>query len=214
MKTTIRRFLSGLAALSLAVICSCVGVRSEIVLNADGTGRMNLEYRVSRQFEAVGALDGNAGRPSIPVGRADFERGIDWLEGLTLDSFSSREEGGDLVSRAVISFSRLEDILPLLDYGGRNAAFYREGESRVLRLNLGSGAGRGDIDPQLAALLEQACQGYDIAVSLSAPGKVELRVKGDREGLSVGESGKRAEFSAALSRFFRPGKDLELEFVF
>jgi hypothetical protein len=210
MRITVRRFLSALAALGLVCACSCVGVRSDIVLNADGTGRMSLEYRVSRQFEAVGALDGNAGRPAVPVGRADFERSIARLEGLELVSFSSREEGRDLVSRAVISFSRLEDVLPLLDYQG--AALYREGENRVLRLNLG--AGREDTDPRLAALLEEACRGYEIALSLSAPGGAALRVKGDREGLGIGESGKRAEFSAALSRFFRPGGDLELEFVF
>jgi hypothetical protein len=206
-------FLSIVAALFVGFLCSCVGLDTKIVLNADGTGRMILEYRVSRQFEAIGALDGNASRPSVPVGRVDFERSIERLEGLSLVSFSSKEEDRDLVTQAVVSFSRLEDALPLLDSGGEGAALYREGDKQVLRLRLGGGTG-GDLDPQLLSLAEQASQGYDIAVSLQAPGNVELRVKGDREGLEAGESGKKAGFSVALSRFFRPGRDLELEFVF
>ncbi|MDR3147409.1 MAG: hypothetical protein LBU00_03410 [Treponema sp.] len=202
-------------ALGLALLCSCVGVRSEIVLNADGTGRLRLEYRVSRQFEAIGALDGNVGRPSVPLGRVDFERSIGRLEGLKLDSFSSREEGGDLVTRATISFSRLEDILPLLDSGGRGATLEREGDRRVLRIHLGGADSPGEApDPQLLVLADQVSQGYDIAFTFSAPGGVELRVTGDSEGLNIGEPGKTTEFSVPLSRFFRPGKDLELEFVF
>jgi hypothetical protein len=199
-------------ALGLGVLCSCIGIRSDIVLNPDGTGRISLEYRVSRQFEAIGALDGS--RPLVPLGRADFERGIGRMEGLRLNSFSSTGEGDDLVTRAVITFSRLEDILPLLDSGSRTTVLYREGDRQVLRVHLGSGETRQNPDPELLALADQASEGYGIAVSLSAPGAVELRVKGDREGLTVEESGKKAGFSAALSRFFRPGKDLDLEFVF
>ncbi|MDR2375862.1 MAG: hypothetical protein LBD96_05420 [Treponema sp.] len=205
-------FLQVLTVLSVGFLCSCVGLRSDIVLNADGTGRISLEYRISRQFEAIGALDGNTGRPTVPAGRADFERSIKRLEGLTLSSFSSAEEGRDLVNKAVVSFTRLENILPLLDSGGGGATLSREGDRQLLRVRFDSA--RQDIDPQLLALVEQLSLGYTIALSLSAPGDVKLRVKGDREDLVIEESGRKAGFSLALSRFFRPGKELELEFVF
>jgi hypothetical protein len=186
-----------------------MGIRSDIVLNADGTGKLHLEYRVSRQLEAIGALDGNAGRPVLPTGRADFERSLRRLEGLSLDSYSSGTEGGDLVQRAVISFSRLENILPLLDSGG--AGLRQEGDRRVLSLRFKSAE---NPDPRLLSLAEQAAQGYALAFSLSAPGGVELRLRGDREGLALEENGGKAGFSLALSRLFRPGGDLELDFVF
>ncbi|MDR0670570.1 MAG: hypothetical protein LBF95_10860 [Treponema sp.] len=206
-----KRFLSVPAVLTLGLFCSCVGLRSDIVLNANGTGRITLEYRVSRRLEAIGALDGTANRPVVPVSRADFERGVKRLEGLRLSSFSSSEEGGDLVTKAVVSFTRLENILPLLDSGG-GATLRREGDRRILRMRFDA-AGE-DIDTELLALMEQNSPAYTIALSLSAPGNVNLRVTGDREGLVIEESGGRAGFSTALSRFLRPGKDLELEFVF
>jgi hypothetical protein len=207
-----KRFLFILMALTAGLLCSCVGLRSDIVLNADGTGRLSLEYRVSRQLEAIGALDGNTSRPFVPAGRTDFERSIRRLEGLKLSSFSSGEEGGDIVNKAVVSFSRLENILPLLDYGGGGAVLSREGEQQVLRIRFDSTG--ENVDPELLALVEENSLGYTIALSISAPGAVKLRVRGDREGLDIEESGRKAGFSMALSRFFRPGKDLELEFVF
>jgi hypothetical protein len=210
-----KRFLSVLTALGAGLLCSCVGLSSDIVLNADGAGTIRLEYRVSRYFEAIGALDGNAGWPAFPVGREDFERSLGRLKGLRLDSFSSSADERDQVTKAVISFSRLEDILPLLDSGGLGASLRREGDKQALSLRLGSGgAAAEDNDPQLLALMEQVSLDYGIAFSLSAPGGVELRVRGDQEGLSVEGPGKKAGFSVALSRFFRPGGDLDLEFVF
>jgi hypothetical protein len=198
----------------------------EITLNADGTGRMAVEYRVSRQLEAIGSLDGNARWPGVPVGRADFERSLERLEGLRLRSFAAREEGPDLVSRAVIDFSRLEDLLPLLDYHGEGARLSREGNKQTLRLRLGGPPGSrsavaeapSPVDPQLLALMEQLSQGYTVALSLSAPSAVELRVDhaggGPPRDLRIEQAGRKAGFSVPLSYFFLPGESLEAEFVF
>jgi hypothetical protein len=201
----------------------------EITLNADGTGRMTVEYRVSRQLEAIGSLDGNARWNSVPVGKADFERSLERLEGLRLRSFASREEGPDLVHRAVVDFSSLEALLPLLDYNGEGARLSREGNTRTLRLRLGSPsaesppgpagepAGTPPLDPQLRSLMEQLSQGYTIAVSLSAPSAVELRLdsgKGLPPDPRIEQGGKKAGFSVPLSRFFVPGETLEAEFIF
>lgn len=209
------------------LMCSCVGVGMDITLNADGTGRMTVEYRVSRQLEAIGGLDGNARWPSVPVGKADFERSLERLEGLRLRSFTAREEGPDLVSRAVIEFSRLEALLPLLDYQGEGARLSREGDKQTLRLRLGGPAGSrsagaegpSPVDPQLLSLMEQLSQGYTVALSLSAPSAVELRLDGGTGGespqdLRIERGGRKAGFSVPLTYFFQPGKALEAEFVF
>jgi hypothetical protein len=202
------------AALLLFALASCVGAKAEITLNASGGGRLALEYRVSRQFEAIGALDGNTRWPSVPVGKADFERSLERLEGLKLLSFSSKEEGPDLVTRALIGFSRLEDILPLLDYSEEGARLSREGDKQVLRLRLGSPAPQDPIDPQLLALAEEVSRPYHIAVSLVSPSAVEFRAGGAGEDLRIEQNGKTAGFSVPLSYFFLPGRTLEAEFLF
>jgi hypothetical protein len=202
-------------------LCSCVGATADIALRADGSGEMVLEYRVSRQFQAIGALDGNARWPTVPVGRADIERSVERLNAGKLLSFSAKEEGQDLINRAVIGFSRLEDILPLLGSGGESPALTREGGKQILRLRLGGPQGGSPaVDPQLLALAEDAARGYRIGVSLSAPAGVELRLPGGEPAAAGGEaprferSGKKAGFSIPLFQLISPGGALAAEFVF
>jgi hypothetical protein len=197
-----------------AALCSCVGVKTDIVLKADGTGTVNMEYRISRQFQDIGALDGNARWPSVPVGRADFERTIDRLEGLTLLSFSSGAEGPDLLYRAAVGFSRLEDILPLLGSGGKAVSLVRgERRSLVLRLAPGREGGSAAENPELLALAEKAFRGYDIAVSLISPSPVELRVP-EGEGMVIEQGGRKAGFSVPVYEIISRGRTLTAEFVF
>jgi hypothetical protein len=201
---------------SIAVLSSCVGVQADIVLNADGSGRMTLAYRVSRQFEAVGALDGNSRWPGVPVGQADFERSIARLPALRLISFSAKEDSQNALSTAVVGFSRLEDILPLLYNDGEGATLTQQGSTQTLRLRLSPGT--GSLDPQLLALAEQAAQGYDIAISLSAPAGAELRFSPETPAADgawrVEKSGKKASFSIPLFRLISRDKPLYAEFVF
>jgi hypothetical protein len=175
---------------------------------------MTLEYRVSRQFQSIGELDGNARWQTVPVGQADFERSIERLPAVKLISFSATEEGLDRVSKAVIGFSRLEDVLPLLDAGGEGARLIREGNQQILQLRLGRGGGE-QIDPQLLALAEQVMQGYALAVSLSAPAGVELRFPGSSgEGLQLERTGKKAGFSTPIFPLVSRREALTAEFVF
>jgi hypothetical protein len=214
-KLVVRLGLFVFAAFLCFCLGSCLGSKAEIVLQADGGGKLNLEYRVSRRFQGIGALDGNARWPSVPVDRADFERSVARLnaggpEAVKLLSFSVKEDGPDLLYRAEIGFSRLEDILPLLDYG--ESPRLVQGEQRTLVLRLGPEAGGETVDPGLLALAEEALRGYDLAVSLSAPSTVELRIRGGT--LPVEQDGRRAGFSVPVYDLITMPGPLTAEFVF
>jgi hypothetical protein len=207
-------FLLPVLAVFISILCSCIGLKTDIVLRADGTGTVNMEYRISREFQDIGALDGNARWPSVPVGQADFERTVSRMEGLRLLSFSTREEGSDLLYRAAVGFSKLEDILPLLGAGEETVSLVRgEGRSLVLRLAPGRESGSEAENPELLALVEEAFRAYDIAISLSAPSPVELRVR-EGKGLKIEQGGRKAGFSIPVSEIISRTEALTVEFMF
>jgi hypothetical protein len=76
-------------------------------MRSNGSGRITLEYRVSNMAEAIGALDGNERWPTIPVGRADWERTVERFPGLSLVSFSRREGNKDTVYNVRLDFVNL-----------------------------------------------------------------------------------------------------------
>jgi hypothetical protein len=188
-----------------------MGLKTDIVLTADGAGTLNMEYRISGLLAEIGALDGNAAWPAVPVGRADFERTLDGLEDLRLLSFSEGEEGGDLIYRAAVGFPRLEAVLPLLDRGGRMLSLAR-GEKQSLLVRLRPEGKEEALDGELLALAEEHFRGYSFSMSLSAPSAVEIRVTG---GDFLVDQGKgKAGFSVPMDKLMSPGQFPVVEFVF
>ncbi|GHV61134.1 hypothetical protein AGMMS49587_04480 [Spirochaetia bacterium] len=197
---------------------SCIGVKADITLKADGSGRISLEYRVSRQLDGLGQLDGNLNQPTIPTGKADFERSIGRLPGLRLHSFSSKQDEKDVINRAEIDFAGLEALIPFLDAAGEGASLVRAGEKTSLRLILNQGF--GDIAPELLSLVETLSRGYEVAISLSGPKETGLalfdhagRPIQNLNGAEWVKSGKKASLALPLPQLLSLKEGLELEFT-
>jgi hypothetical protein len=199
------------------ILSSCIGIKADISVKANGSGQIALEYRAADDLESLGRLDGNQRWETIPTGRADFERTMSRLPRLSLRSFSRKEEGGDLVNRALIDFPRLEDLLPLLDANGENASFSKTGNKTRLLLRLTRGS---ELSPELYSLLETMFAGRSLEINLKAPAEAELSLLdgtgkplgGPPEGAAVRTRGKDLSFAIPLARLFSLSQGLSLEF--
>ena len=118
----------------LFLLGSCLGASADIELNQNGTGTITLEYQISQSLDSLGRLDGNERWNTIPVGRADLERTLDRLPGMSLISFSSRETGRNIVIRARMEFENISTLLSFIDAGGRRSSFSGDGNSGSLIL--------------------------------------------------------------------------------
>ena len=170
-----------LLIIGIAVIAmnSCIGVSADISINADGSGKIVLEYRLSRMLESLGRLDGNERKPIIPVGREDFERGVARIPGLSLKSFSSKEargaDGGrDTVVKAALDFSDTAALLAFLDITGSHVSHAGD-NGNSLRLVFLEPASQA-LNADLVSLLQEAYSGYELRISLSAPKTATLAV--------------------------------------
>jgi hypothetical protein len=208
------------------LLASCIGVSADITVQADGSGKIALEYRVSRMAEALGRLDGNERWQTVPVGRADFERSLARLPGMRLVSFSSTEEaaadgrGADIVTRAGLEFQNIESLLAFLDPARRRASFVREGGVNRLRIIL--------LDPpeysrneaaELLELVRQVSSGYELNLNFSAAGNASLVLTGgggEKIGIpaqaKVVSSGKQVSLSIGAGELLGLERGLGAEF--
>jgi hypothetical protein len=202
-------------ALCLLVLGSCIGVRADISLRDNGSGRLDLEYRISRTLDSLGKLDGNGRWPTVPAGKADFERSLRRLPGLRLLSFSAGEEGEAILYRAALEFDDLQALCRFLDASGGGAILSREGTAVSLTLVLNRGT--EGLDPDLAALIQSACEGYRIEMSLSVPGDAELAFtdgRGNRTEPPPGAAlrGKTVSFGTGAGNVLGAGEGFGLTF--
>ncbi|MDL2228865.1 hypothetical protein LJC14_01290 [Treponema sp. OttesenSCG-928-L16] len=170
MKRIFRRIPLWAAVCSVFSFVSCIGVQGEINLKQDGSGTIKLEYRMSLALESLGQLGGNEAWPVIPAGESDFRRSVDRIEGLRLNSFSSKTDSRDIIHTADLSFSSPEALALFLAGTGPSGlpAFRASGGENSISLTLSGG--HEDLDPDLAALAGSIFAGYGFSLSLNAPG--------------------------------------------
>jgi hypothetical protein len=152
--------------LPLLLLNSCLGLSMDIDMRANGSGRITLEYRVSNMAEAVGALDGNERWPTIPIGRADWERTAERSAGLSLASFSRREGRTDTVYNVRLDFENWEALAGFLDFSGRRAFLVNSIPYDGIHFNI-TDPFPPETDTALLELARQVSEGYRFSINFN-----------------------------------------------
>jgi len=156
---------------------SCISLSIDIQMNRDGSGRLTMEYRISRALETLGALDGNAEMPAIPVSRSDWERTIERIKGVKIVSYSSSQKGQDTISAVVLEFSNPAALLALLDPDSSRASITADNNQNRFNLILNDGSPVSKYSDDYETMMEFArmmFSDYKFEISLSAPGNSTL----------------------------------------
>ena len=157
------KFVSFLLVLLLFV--SCIGAASQVTLASDGSGSILLEYRISSELESLGRLDGNQYQPPLPAARTDLERSVARISGLDLVSYSSRQDGKDIVYRAELSFSSPQALTAFFDSSGRLFRIDFSGRKLIISL-----METGSVDTAFKEFADGFLHGYEFSVSFTVPG--------------------------------------------
>jgi hypothetical protein len=184
-------------------------VRADIILKEDYSGTVALEYRVSKLVESLGKQDGNERWLPVPVGRADFDRTLARLPGMSIVAFSSTDDGRDIIIAARLAFTDLNALLGFLDAAGDGAVYARDGGRHTLTFRLRGGSVRPTSD--VLALAARLTDGYDVAVSLTLPIAGDL-VAPSLPGADIHPSGKTLSCVYPLSALLAAEDNVTLEF--
>ena len=206
----------GMATLGALFLSSCIGIKSDVRINKDGSGTIKLEYTISRMVETMGKLDGNADQLPLPVSRADWDRTTARVPGLALTSFSSSRNEQALDVKVDLTFASTDALLGFLDSTGRSATLSKDKGSNVLVLRLSEGG--GPLDPDLEKLVKTVFKGYTIDMSFTPPSVPTLAfVNGSLQPLPSSPTGKgsvaqgTAVFNAPVSDILNLRDPLILE---
>jgi hypothetical protein len=165
---------------------SCIGAGADIDLRQNGSGTVKLEYRIAKDLDSLGKLDGNERWPTVPVGKADFERSVNRIQGLKLRSFASKEDGKDLVTTIQLDFDKPGALAAFLDSPGQQ--FTIDMNAKGIRCVFPAIPPISPMENgEFEELLTQALGGYSFSLSFTLPGAARGRwVDGEGNPLSSG----------------------------
>jgi hypothetical protein len=204
------------AVVFVLLLNSCIGISSIITLDRDGSGTMRLIYRIPLSLESLGKLDGNEAWPSVPVGKADFERTLDRLPGMRMRSFSSKTEGQDMLNQIDLEFDDMDSLVLFLDATGQGVSLARENGANRLSLILSRGI--SGADPDLVTLLASLSAGYEMEFAFSVPDEASLALySGEGKpaasfpGGNLTARGKQVSFRVPMADLLSSPEGLRLE---
>lgn len=189
-RTTIAAMKHILAFLGAVVLLTgCFDSDAEIRVDDDGSGRIDLEYRIDKELFRLGVFDDSDLALPIPVSRADFERAADNVDGLRLRRYRVREEAGLVTVEARLSFESVEALSHW--YGAEGSISLRESSGRTVWTQL---LAPGSVDSTVAEAIARSLEGYTVRYVLRPPSRVIGSSLGE-----ITEDGRASEVELTLS---------------
>ncbi len=188
--------------LASVLFVSCVGMDADIEIKENGSGTIKLGYRISRLVESMGKLDGNERWLPLPVGRADLERTVARVTGLSLSSFSSKQDETDVNIQTELEFTNLQALGAFLDASGRTSSISRTNGKSVLAMRFADGGGQ--LDPELKRLVDEVFKGYQVTIRVRTPSDPTFSGSGTAAAPSIGTADinaatRTATYSASIA---------------
>jgi hypothetical protein len=193
-----------------------------IQMNNNGSGKLTMEYRVSKLINSLGALDGNESMPTIPVGRTDWDRTIDRIPGAKIASFSSVEEKQDYITNIVIVFKDEQSLLALLDPLLERTSLNIQDQSGRLEMIILDDFDSIDVSSYGKDFMDMVrvfWEGYNFTFSFTGPENSTLTIT-DRQGNTIPAqaaaqttlSGKNVSYSIGIMDLMEIKNGLGLKF--
>jgi len=191
---------------------SCIGLKIDIQMNRDGSGKLLMEYRISRTFENIGNFEGNEKWPVIPIGRADWERTIDRIDGAKLSSFLTSQRGPDSITSITIDYDNPQALLAILDPNKEKAQINLDNRSGQFSYIINEERSQNpynfndlDLNENLMDLARTMFTDYKFSISFTAPQAPTLLIT-DGNGseitkptaAEVAVSGRRASMTIGI----------------
>jgi hypothetical protein len=152
-------------------LSSCLGIKSGIVINNDGSGTIDLVYTISETLDAMGKQDGNASKPPIPLSKSDFEKTVSQIEGLSLKSYKSENDEANVLVFVTLDFANIDALAAFFDESGQTLSYAEVNGKRELVFMFNEvPANIGSSEQELFA---KALDGYTFEFSLKTQGKIE-----------------------------------------
>ena len=182
--------LRALVLIACAIaLCGCLGARTEIEINENGSGTINFSYRVSKLVAHLGVDDDDGRLIALPLTEKDFTGAIENVPGAGLQRFSLNRETEDIRVDAEISFDSLETLQALfIDLNGPALDYEidTDGSTR-LTLRLYEGL-ENPADESISEMVSSLFADYELLWTISAPGPIASAGSGSIDGRTASVS--------------------------
>ena len=162
-----------LLCLTLVVLSSCIGIDSRLTVRDNGSGTLQLTYRISQLVADLGVSSTGKSVVPLPVSRSDFERSLAASNGkVRLTGFDKSEDPKDITIRADLAFDSLDALARIDAFRDADIKWGTEASRRTFS-QVVARTPRQPISDDSRRMLETLFDGYDMSFVLVAPQPIQ-----------------------------------------
>ena len=183
------------------LITGCLDLNSEITVNTDGSGKVELQYHISKLALELRRTGNEEGPIPLPVQEDNFRNAAEAIQGISLTGYDRKETADDVVISAEIDFTSIEALNNFYSMsGGQNVSLLGQGDSVVFSMFIFGGRDE-PVDEETVDLIDSFFSDYNLSFRLNAPGTIISVEPG-----TIDESGKRADHSVSVADLIKTGE--------
>jgi hypothetical protein len=149
----------------------CIGIETTMNINANGSGMIFIQYKVSQLLVNMGRTETEAEKQvPLPLAEEDFRQAVMKAPGLTLHSFHQEETEADVIIRAEIGFDSVGSLNNSEIFADMPISFTKRGNSYVFSQLLTEGS--EEMTEEQKQAMEDFFQGYELAFAITVPRKI------------------------------------------
>lgn len=180
-------------AVGLFLLSSCIDVDENITVSADGSGVVDLSYRVARVAVDLPRATGTSVSFPLPPNPGAIESSVAKAPGLALQSFTPVSEVATIGAKTTIRFDRVDLLNALLENGaGRGFTYLSTPTLATFTQRIYPGNPSG-IDQQTLDMVKSLFGDYKLVFSLHTPRRIQTVNIG-----STSRDGTTASYSTTI----------------
>jgi len=191
--------------LTVVLLSSCIGIKSEILLRQDGTGVLTLSYKISQFMKNIDAGREEKQLP-LPVNEEEFVRTAEGIEGLRLTDIDEREDEENVYIRAELEFDSVDAVNALGRAGQIGISLENQGNTNTFRQVIFAGQEGEEITEDSLEMIETFFQGYDLVYAITVPSQVKSHSLGD-----LSEDGRTVTYTITVPEILKASQPLVLQ---
>ena len=188
-----RRALALAAAVLMLGLTSCISIESRFVFEADGSGELQLRYRLDDALARLGvASDSEA--LALPLSEAEFRAAAAAIDGLELASYRRVDHAEHAEVVAVLHFDRVERVAELASFAPLQPRL-QGGDPAVFELAISPGGDR-PLDEATMHFLGTLFGDHTVSFVVRAPRPIR-----DTSAGTLEEDGSQVSLSIPLADY-------------
>lgn len=197
--------IAPLFAVAAVFLASCVGIDSRLTILDNGSGTLDLTYRVSQLLANFG--DSSDGRKIVPLPltRSDFDRSLEAANGkVRLGAFDRSENEKDITIHVKLDFDSVDALGSLDAFRGAEIKSGSQGGARTFS-QLIARAPHDPVSEDSLRMVDAFFNGYDLTFTVEAPQPVKAASLG-----TVSENRRSVTYTTSIRDVIRTKNDLVL----